>query len=161
MAPAYTAIIFGILALAAIWGIRQNISSGTASSRGWTCTIEDNPIGFCLIVCGKAVCLGFSITIHAFGLPATLSPISNTRCRFFPDRCSRKAAGWRSAAGGGARRLPGMTLKNRVQRHPRDHQRRVAPADLQKLVMQRTSDTPENIGRRLRELAQQGQLEVM
>jgi hypothetical protein len=43
---------------------------GTASSRGWTCTIDDNPIGFCLIVCGKAVCLGFSITMifYAFGL---------------------------------------------------------------------------------------------
>jgi hypothetical protein len=70
MAPAYTAIIFGILALAAIWGIRQNISSGTASNSGWTCTIDDNPIGFCLMVCGKAVCLGFSIAmiLHAFGL---------------------------------------------------------------------------------------------
>jgi hypothetical protein len=152
------------LALAAIWGIRQNISSGTASSRGWTCTIDDNPIGFCLIGCGKAVCLGFSITmiLHAFGLAGEpVAPISNTRCRFFPDRRSRKAAGSRSAAGGGARPLSGMTLKNRIQRHPRDHQCRVAPADLQKLVMQRSSDTPENIGRRLRELAQQGQLEVM
>ena len=70
MAPACTAIIFGILALAAIWGIRQNISSGTASSRGWTSTIHDNPVGFCLIVCGKAVCLGLLITMifHAFGL---------------------------------------------------------------------------------------------
>ena len=79
MAPAYTAIIFGILALAAIWGIRQNISSGTASSRGWTCTIDDNPIGFCLIVCGKAVCLGFSITMifHAFGLAG--DPVAHIR----------------------------------------------------------------------------------
>jgi hypothetical protein len=29
-----------------------------------------------------------------------------------------------------------MTLKDGIERHPGDHQRRVAPADLQKLVMQ-------------------------
>jgi len=43
--------------------------SGTASSRGWTCNIDDNPIGFCLIVSGKAVVVGLAIAeiLHAFG----------------------------------------------------------------------------------------------
>jgi len=70
MPPAYQAIIFAMLGLCAIWGIQRNLSSGTASSHGWTCTIDDNPIGFCLIVCGKAVCLGFCVVaiLHAFGM---------------------------------------------------------------------------------------------
>jgi hypothetical protein len=70
MPPAFTATVFGILGLIAVWAIRNNIRSGTASSRGWTCTIDDNPIGFCLIVSGKAVIVGLSIAeiLHAFGL---------------------------------------------------------------------------------------------
>jgi hypothetical protein len=50
----------------------NNIISGTASSRGWTCTIEDNPTGFCLIVCSRAAIAGFAIAeiLYAFGLCA-------------------------------------------------------------------------------------------
>jgi hypothetical protein len=79
MPPAYQAIIFGILGLCAIWGIQKNISSGAATSRGWTSTIDDNPVGFCLIVCGRAVCLGFSIAVilHAFGLVG--DPVANIK----------------------------------------------------------------------------------
>jgi hypothetical protein len=36
MPAAITAIMFGILGLIAIWAIRNNIRSGTATSRGWT-----------------------------------------------------------------------------------------------------------------------------
>ena len=70
MPPAFNATIFGILGLIAAWAIRNNIRSGTASSRGWTCTIDDNPIGFCLIVSMKAVFVGLAIAeiLHAFGL---------------------------------------------------------------------------------------------
>jgi hypothetical protein len=70
MPPTAIAIIFGIIGLLAIWGIRQNIRSGSATSRGWTCTIDDNPIGFCLIVSVKVFVIGLAIAeiLHAFGL---------------------------------------------------------------------------------------------
>jgi hypothetical protein len=70
MPPAFMATIFGILGLLAIWGIRNSIRSGTATDRGWTCTIEDNLIGFCLIVSTKAACVGLAVAeiLYAFGL---------------------------------------------------------------------------------------------
>jgi hypothetical protein len=54
-----------------------------------------------------------------------------------------------------------MTLKQRLERYLRKHHGWIPSADLQKLVMQRTSYTPQNVGRRLRELAEEGKLEVM
>jgi hypothetical protein len=70
MPPAFIATVFGFLGLCAIWGIRQNITSGIASSRGWTCTIDDNPTGFCLIVSMRAAFVVFAIAeiLYAFGL---------------------------------------------------------------------------------------------
>jgi hypothetical protein len=70
MPPAFIATVFGILGLAAIWGIGKNITTGTATSRGWTCTIDDNPVGFCLIVATKGAMVGFAIAeiLYAFGL---------------------------------------------------------------------------------------------
>jgi hypothetical protein len=72
MSPTIQAIIFGFLGMAAIWGIRKNMMTGTATSRGWTCTIDDNPIGFGLIICFRAVVVGVAITeiMYAFGLCA-------------------------------------------------------------------------------------------
>jgi hypothetical protein len=59
--PAVNAAVFLVLGLAAIRGIGKNITTGTASSRGWTRTIDDNPIGFCLIVSMKGAMVGFAI----------------------------------------------------------------------------------------------------
>ena len=67
------------MGLAALWGIQQNISSGTASSRGWTCTIDENPIGFCLIVCGKAFAVGFSIAEIPHALGWVGDPVANLK----------------------------------------------------------------------------------
>ena len=74
MPPAFIATVFGILGLAAIWGIGKNITTGTATSRGWTCTIDDNPVGFCLIVAMKGALVGFAAAeiLHAFGLVGDL-----------------------------------------------------------------------------------------
>lgn len=82
MSPTFNAVIFGILGLAAIWGISKDISTGTASSRGWTCTLDDNPIGFCLIVCFRAAVVGFAIAeiFYAFGLSG--DPIKNIQHAF-------------------------------------------------------------------------------
>jgi hypothetical protein len=70
MSPIVTAAVFGLLGLAAIYGIRKNIISGSAMSRGWTCTVDDNPVGFCLIVAMKGALVGCAIAeiLHAFGL---------------------------------------------------------------------------------------------
>jgi hypothetical protein len=70
MSPIVTAAVFGLLGLAAIYGIRKDIISGSATSRGWTCTIDDNPVGFCLIVAMKGALVGCAIAeiLHAFGL---------------------------------------------------------------------------------------------
>jgi hypothetical protein len=70
MSPIVTAAVFGLLGLAAIYGIRKNIISGSATSRGWTCSVDDNPVGFCLIVAMKGALVGCAIAeiLHAFGL---------------------------------------------------------------------------------------------
>jgi hypothetical protein len=70
MSPIVTAAVFGLLDLAAIYGIRKNIISGSATSRGWTCSVDDNPVGFCLIVAMKGALVGCAIAeiLHAFGL---------------------------------------------------------------------------------------------
>jgi hypothetical protein len=54
-----------------------------------------------------------------------------------------------------------MTLKQRLERYLRNHHDWILSADLQKLVMERTTYTPQNVGRRLRELAEEGKLDVM
>jgi hypothetical protein len=54
-----------------------------------------------------------------------------------------------------------MTLKERLERYLRNDHGWIPSADLQILVMERTSYTPQNVGRRLRELAEEGKLEVM
>ena len=88
MSPIFQAIIFGFLGLAAIWGIRKNIMTGTATSRGWTCTIDDNPIGFCLIVCCKAAILGFAIAEIMYGFGLCANPIKTIQhaLPFLPTR---------------------------------------------------------------------------
>ena len=70
MPPLLVATIFGILGLIALRAIRNNIRSGTATSRGWPCTIYANPIRFCMIVCTRAAFIGpaFAEILHALGL---------------------------------------------------------------------------------------------
>jgi hypothetical protein len=70
---------FLILGLAAIWGIGKNITTGTASSRGWTCTIDDNPIGFCLIVSMKGAMVGFAIAEILFALGLMGDPLARIK----------------------------------------------------------------------------------
>jgi hypothetical protein len=53
--------------------------SGTTSSRGWTCTIDGNPVGFCLIISMKAGFVGVAIAeiLYAFGLVG--DPFAHTK----------------------------------------------------------------------------------
>ena len=70
MPAPFIAAVFAILGLLAAWSIRRDIIRGTASSQGWTCTLDDNPVGFALIVASKGLMLGFAVAVvlHAFGL---------------------------------------------------------------------------------------------
>jgi hypothetical protein len=79
MSPPFIATVFGIIGLFAIWGIQKDITTGTATSRGWTCTIDDNPFGFCLIVCTKAAFVGLAVAeiLHACGLVG--DPVANIK----------------------------------------------------------------------------------
>jgi hypothetical protein len=79
MPPAVNAAVFLVLGLAAIRGIGKNITTGTASSRGWTCTIVDNPIGFCLIVSMKGAMVGFAIAEILYGLGLIGDPIAQIK----------------------------------------------------------------------------------
>jgi hypothetical protein len=79
MPPPINAAVFLILGLAAIWGIGKNITTGTASSRGWTCTIDDNPIGFCLIVSMKGAMVGFAIAEILFALGLIGDPLAGIK----------------------------------------------------------------------------------
>ncbi|SDR91359.1 hypothetical protein [Bradyrhizobium canariense] len=82
MSPTFNGIIFGILGLAALWGITKNIRTGTATSRGWTCTLDDNPIGFCLIVCVKAAVIGLAIAEIMYALGLSGDPIKDIQHAF-------------------------------------------------------------------------------
>jgi hypothetical protein len=53
-----------------------------------------------------------------------------------------------------------MTLKERRERYLRNNHGWIASADLQRLVTERTNYTPQNVGRRLRELEVEEKLEV-
>jgi hypothetical protein len=79
MPPAVNAAVFLFLGLAAIWGIGKNLTTGTASSRGWTCTLDDNPVSFCLIVAMKGAVLGFAIDEILYGLGLIGDPIVQIR----------------------------------------------------------------------------------
>ena len=52
-----------------------------------------------------------------------------------------------------------MSLKSRTLKYIENHGE-VAKGDMQRLVAEKTSYTPENVGRRLRELENEGKLKV-
>jgi DNA-binding transcriptional ArsR family regulator len=52
------------------------------------------------------------------------------------------------------------TLKERLLKWLRNHPQWVASGDLQRIVSQTTDYTPQNVGRRLRELQTEGLIEV-
>lgn len=53
-----------------------------------------------------------------------------------------------------------MTLRERLIRYMRNNHGWIASGDIQRLVMEKTSYTPSNASRRLRELAEENILEV-
>jgi DNA-binding Lrp family transcriptional regulator len=53
-----------------------------------------------------------------------------------------------------------MSLKERLARYLRNNHGWIASGDLQRIVAEKTSYSPQNVGRRLRELENDGVLEV-
>jgi DNA-binding transcriptional ArsR family regulator len=53
-----------------------------------------------------------------------------------------------------------MSLKERLARYLRNNHGWIASGDLQRIVADKTSYSPQNVGRRLRELKNDGVLEV-
>jgi len=53
-----------------------------------------------------------------------------------------------------------MTLKERLARYMRNNHGWISSGEIQRIVSEKTSYTPSNASRRLRELAEEGVLEV-
>ena len=55
MPPVVMALVFGFLGLMAAWGIYNALKTGmTLSVSGWSFRLDDNPIGFSLMIFVKA-----------------------------------------------------------------------------------------------------------
>jgi hypothetical protein len=54
-----------------------------------------------------------------------------------------------------------LSLKERLERYLRNHHGWISSGELQRIVAEKTCYTPQNVGRRLRERAEEGKLQVM
>jgi len=66
------ASVFGILALAAMWGIYSSLVTGVTIGETSTYNVDDNPIGFVAVVMGKffVLCFSVAMALHALGFLA-------------------------------------------------------------------------------------------
>jgi len=83
------ASVFGMLTLAAAWGIYSSLSTGVTQGKYSTYDADREPIGFFMVVLGKFLVLFFcfAIVLHAVGLLA-VNPITTIKQMFpwLPDR---------------------------------------------------------------------------
>jgi hypothetical protein len=70
MPPAVMAIVFGLLAAAAAFGIRQGLVKGVAGDGLYHFRRDESPLGFAAVMAGKLFVLGFGIAeiLHALKL---------------------------------------------------------------------------------------------
>ena len=70
MSPVVKPLIFGLLALAAAYGLWRSFTTGVASDEIYTFREDENPAGFMAATAGKMFVLAFGIAevLHAFGL---------------------------------------------------------------------------------------------
>ena len=70
MSPTGRAIIFGLLAVAAGYGLWRSFTTGVTSDEIYTFREDEEPAGFMLVTAGKMVvmALGIAEVLHAFGL---------------------------------------------------------------------------------------------
>jgi hypothetical protein len=83
------ASIFGVLALAAVWGIHSALSTEVTWGELSKYEADRNPVGFYMVVLGKflVLCFCIAIVLHAVGLLA-IDPIAAMKQMFpwLPDR---------------------------------------------------------------------------
>lgn len=58
MAPANLAYVFVPLGIVAGFAVARDIQTGESSSRGWTFTAADNPLGYLAAISGKLFMVG-------------------------------------------------------------------------------------------------------
>jgi hypothetical protein len=70
MSPTGIAVIFGLLAGAAAYGIRQALVTGVAGDGLYNFDRDESPLGFAAVMLGKMFVLGFGIAeiLHALNL---------------------------------------------------------------------------------------------
>jgi hypothetical protein len=70
MSPTGIAIVFGLLAAAAAYGIRQALITGVAGDGLYRFQRDESPLGFAAVMAGKLFVLGFGIAeiLHALNL---------------------------------------------------------------------------------------------
>jgi len=66
----FTATVFGLLALAAVWGIYRSLSTGVAYDGIYRFEIDSNPLGFAFAIASRVLIIAFAIAmiLHALGL---------------------------------------------------------------------------------------------
>ncbi|HYJ35088.1 MAG TPA: hypothetical protein VEV64_02950 [Rhizomicrobium sp.] len=70
MSPIGMAFIFGLLAVAAAYGLWRSFATGVTSDELHTFREDENPAGFMAVTAGKMFVLVFGVAevLHAFGL---------------------------------------------------------------------------------------------
>jgi hypothetical protein len=70
MSPTIMALIFGLLAAAAAYGLWRDFATGVASDEIYTFREDESPAGFTAVTAGKMFVLAFGIAeiLHACGL---------------------------------------------------------------------------------------------
>ncbi|TPJ74904.1 hypothetical protein [Mesorhizobium sp. B2-7-1] len=78
----FTATVFGLLALAAVWGIYRSVSSGVAYDDIYRFEIGSNPLGFAFAIASRILIVAFAIAmiLHALGFIG--DPVSMLRSAF-------------------------------------------------------------------------------
>ncbi|MCA0045455.1 hypothetical protein LB577_00570 [Mesorhizobium sp. B283B1A] len=78
----FIATVFGLLALAAVWGIYRSLSSGVANDGIYRFDVDKNPLGFALVIASRTLIIAFAVAVilHALGLIG--DPVSMLRSLF-------------------------------------------------------------------------------
>ena len=80
MPPWIIALVFGLFAIAAVWGIYRSLVTGVANDGTRTVKADQSPVGFLVVLFVKllVLCFAVAVVLHAVGLSA-FDPIISTR----------------------------------------------------------------------------------